>query len=50
MGKAKSKACPFCALNHLDCIHCNDLGKCTLLTDMAVVKKHHHCGFYKKGK
>ena len=46
MARAKKKATPMCALNHSDCIQYRD-GKCMLLTDMEVVNKQHHCGFYK---
>lgn len=37
-----------CALRKWDCKCCNSGGFCELLTDMEVVKKQHHCGFYKK--
>lgn len=45
---SKVKPFPRCSMKHWDCIHCNDQGKCTLLTDMEVVEKYHHCGFFKK--
>lgn len=48
MAQKKKKPLTRCALKKWDCIQCNSKGLCTLLTDMQVVSKQHHCGFYKK--
>lgn len=48
MPKKKMPNFKHCALRHWDCIQCNEKGQCTLLTDMEVVIKQKHCGFYKK--
>ena len=46
--KLDNKAFPHCALRHWDCIQCDENCRCHLLTDMEVVEKRKHCGFYKK--
>lgn len=48
--KKHNRAKPLCkcAMRHWDCFACNENGYCTLLNDMEVVNKRHHCGFFKK--